>query len=532
MELLNLGARQAWMAPEIVQVNRLPMRATLFPYPNTTAALSYDREKSPYFRSLNGDWQFHLAANPESLDSAFVSPEYEAGEGWGSIPVPSNWTMHGYDKPHYTNIQMPFPHEPPFVPAENPTGCYRTTFEVPADWDGRRVVLHFGGAESVLAVWVNGVAVGFSKDTRLPSEFDITPYVTPGAANFLAAVCIKWSDSTFIEDQDQWWMGGIYRDVFIYSTAKTFIHDVFAVAGLESDLTTGILKVTAQIGLESHGYENEHPDGWKFEMQLFDSAGAPVLEAPLQSEIPTQHPWSKNRLKGVFETKVSAPAPWNHETPNLYTVVVSLLSPEGAVVEATSCRVGFRRITLGDRELLINGRAVLIKGVNRHEHDERLGKVVTREAMIRDIELLKQHNFNAVRTSHYPNDPLWYDLCDEYGLYVIDEADIEAHAFSRFLCHDPRYASQWLERCMRMVQRDQNHPSIFAWSLGNESGYGANHDAAAAWIRRYDKSRILHYEGVNYQEDGPERAAWLDWAGQIATDLICPMYSSVQAITT
>jgi beta-galactosidase len=528
MELLNLGARASWMAPEIVQVNRLPMRATLFPYPDTQSARTMPREASPFFRSLNGNWQFHLAARPESVDPAFVAPDFETGEGWSSIPVPSNWTMHGHDKPHYTNVQMPFDEEPPFVPeAENPTGCYRTSFEVPQDWDGRRVVLHFGGAESVLYVWVNGIAVGLSKDTRLPSEFDITPFIQVGATNTLAAVCVKWSDSTFIEDQDQWWMGGIYREVFLYSTEKTFIQDVFAVAGLNKDLVDGTLTVTAKIG-----FEKQRERDWKFEMQLFDPEGNAVLEAPLQQVVSTKRAYVPGRFKAEFSAPIAAPAHWNHETPRLYTVVVSLIAPDGHVAEATSCRVGFRRIELGDRELLINGRAVMIKGVNRHEHDDRTGNVISREAMIRDIELLKQHNFNAVRTSHYPNDPLWYDLCDEYGLYLIDEADIESHDFLRYLCHDPRYASQWLERCMRMVLRDKNHASIIAWSLGNESGYGANHDAAAGWIRHYDPSRVLHYEGVMEQEGVPDRTSRLDWRGKLATDLICPMYSSVHDIVT
>ncbi len=525
MELLNIGARASWMAPEIVQINRLPMRASLFPFPDTDSARTYNRDNSPFFQLLNGDWDFHLAPRPEAVPEAFIAPDFALNENWAKLPVPSNWTMHGYDFPHYTNTQMPFSHEPPLVPDANPTGCYRTHFEIPQSWKNRRVVLHFGGAESVLCVYVNGVAVGLSKDTRLPSEFDITDFVQIGAQNTLAVVCIKWSDATFVEDQDQWWMGGIYRDVFLYSTEKTWIEDVFAVAGLEEDLVEGNLHVTAKIG-----FSGVPEVGWKFEAQLFDASNSAIFEAPLEAEVSIKRTYNQNRLVGVFDQKIAAPKQWNHETPHLYTLVVSLVAPDGRAVEHTSCRVGFRRVELGKRELLLNGVPILFKGVNRHEWDTQSGKVISREAMVRDIRLMKQHNFNAVRTSHYPNDVVWYDLCDEYGLWLIDEADIEAHDFLTSLCHDARYASAWLERCLRMVERDKNHPSIFAWSLGNESGYGPNHDAGAAWIRHFDPSRILHYEGVAHENNRPKGNHGLNWGGNLATDLICPMYSSIADI--
>jgi beta-galactosidase len=521
MELLNIGARASWMAPEIVQINRLPMRATLFPFSNLETALSYNRENTPFYQSLNGDWDFHLAPRPEAVPADFVAPDVVLDENFAKIPVPSNWTMHGYDKPHYTNVQMPFPHEPPLVPGKNPTGCYRTQFEVPQNWENRRVVLHFGGAESVLYVWVNGVAVGMSKDTRLPSEFDISDFVQIGAQNTLAVVCVKWSDATFVEDQDQWWMGGLYRDIYLISTPKTWIEDVFAVGDLDDNYQNGSLKITATMGFLGASEKD-----WQFEAQLFDESGKAVLESPLRQSINNQGGYTNNRYKGVFEAAIEAPAQWNHETPHLYTLVVSLISPGGEAVDFTSCKIGFRRVEMGDRELLINGRAVLIKGVNRHEWDEKTGKTLSRESMIRDILLMKQHNFNAVRTAHYPNDVLWYDLCDEYGLYLIDEADIETHAFMNSICRDARYASSFLERGIRMVERDKNHPSIILWSLGNESGYGPNHDAMAGWIRAYDTSRPLHYENASwgwhrFEDEIP---------GKMATDLVCPMYSGIEDI--
>ncbi len=518
MELLHLGTRPVWMAPEVTQINRLPMRATLFPFPDARSALENSPQSSPYFQSLNGEWDFHLADRPENVPADFVQPRFQPAQGWSKLPVPSNWAMNGYDRPHYTNVQMPFPQEPPFVPDDNPTGCYRTTFSLPDDWKGRRVVLHFGGAESVLAVWVNGQAVGVAKDTRLPSEFDITSFVKTGEINTLACVCIKWSDASFIEDQDQWWLGGIYRDVFVYSTEETFIRDVFAIGHMD-----GQLKVTAKIGFS---FDRERD--WKLKGELFDSSGQSVLQLR-ETLISTKRAYVANRFMAVWEEQLDDVQVWSAETPQLYTLVVSLVSPEGRGVEHTSCRIGFRTIALGDRELLINGRAVLIKGVNRHEWNDTTGKVLTVEEMRQDIVLMKQHGFNAIRTSHYPNDERFYDLCDELGMVVIDEANIEAHDFMKFLNSDTRYASAWLERCARMVERDKNHACIFAWSLGNESGYGANHDAAAAWVRHHDPSRVLHYEGVAQ----PNEDRWIgfdEWNAKLATDLICPMYSGVADI--
>lgn len=517
MELLHLGTRPVWTAPEILQINRLSMRATLYPYSSLEAAQSHDRTQAN-FQCLNGDWDFHLAPRPEEVPADFALPDYQLHPGWAKLPVPSNWTMHGYDKPHYTNIQMPFSEEPPCVPDENPTGCYRTSFRVPENWNGRRIVLHIGGAESVLALWINGQAVGVAKDTRLSSEFDITPFIKAGEENVLAAVCIKWSDATFIEDQDQWWMGGIYRDVYLYATEKTWIQDVFATAGLEDDFQNGTLKVTATIG-----FQNAPHDGYSFAAQLFAPDGSAVSMAALQQKVSIVAR-DGNRFQAVWNEKVGPVQSWNHESPHLYTLVVSLLSPEGEAIEYSSCRVGFRSIEVKERQLLINGKAVMMKGVNRHEWDDTTGKVISRESMLRDIRLLKQHGFNAVRTAHYPNDELWYDLCDEYGLYLIDEANIESHAFMSHLCRDPRYATAWLDRGLRMVERDKNHPSVILWSLGNESGYGPNHDAMAGWMRFYDSSRPLHYEQATY---GWEKG---EVNGSVASDIICPMYASIERI--
>ena len=514
------------MAPELIQVNRLPMRATLAPFPDPDSARAFVATSgaiitanSPWVQSLNGEWDFHLAPSPNDVPADFVNADFTLGEGWAKLPVPSNWTMHGYDKPHYTNVQMPFKNEPPSVPDDNPTGCYRRTFDIPADWDGRRIVIQFGGAESVLYLWINGTAIGLSKDTRLPSEFDITDYVKTGQTNVVSVVCVKWSDASYLEDQDQWWMGGLHRDVFLYSTEKVFIADVFATATLDDAYVDGKLKVSATIGFQSHRAKD-----WHFEIHLYAPDGTPVMEAPMRASVSTKRVYSQNRFQTSFEHSVPNVLQWNHENPPLYTLTVSLIAPDGNAVEHTATRLGFRRVEMADRALLINGQQVMIKGVNRHDWNDTTGKVISREDMVRDIETLKRHNFNAVRTSHYPNDPLWYDLCDQYGLYLVDEADIETHDFLTHTCRDTRYSSAFLERGIRMVERDKNHASVILWSLGNESGYGPNHDAMAGWIRHYDPSRPLHYENASWSWEKLEGKI----PGKHATDLVCPMYASIE----
>jgi beta-galactosidase len=533
MQLFLQGATKTWMHPETASLGRLPMRATLTPYPGAGEALRCG--PSPWTRSLNGDWRFSLAPSPEAVPADFAEAGFDDA-GWAELPVPSNWTMHGYDWPQYTNVQMPFAGAPPAVPDANPTGLYRRTFEVPAEWDGRRVVLEVGGAESVLYVWVNGAPVGMGKDSRLPQAFDVTPFVTSGAQNLVALAVVKWSDASYVEDQDQWWMGGVHRDVTLVSTGQTWIEDVFARAEPDEDFRHGTLRLDVKLG-----FAGPPQDGWAIEAQLFDAAGRPVLDAPLRSPVKadpaTHNPYRAPLSQVTLQARVAAPALWSSEAPNLYTVVVSLVrdAPGAEPIEATSCRVGFRRVELGDRELLINGKPVMIAGMNRHEHDPERGKAVTREAMVADIRLMKQFGVNAVRCSHYPNAEAWYDLCDEYGLYLIDETNLEAHAFLHQLCRDPRYAAQFVERGLRMVIRDRNHPSIICWSLGNESGYGPNHDAMAGWIRAADPTRPLHYEGAVWGWDGVALGPWTERPagpapGAAASDLVCPMYPPIADI--
>lgn len=525
LELLSPAGRPNWMTPESNSLNRLPMRASLYPFPTAELARTLDREQSPWFQSLNGKWQFKIADQPESVTAADVAVKTNRAK-WDRVEVPGNWTLQGYGHPHYTNVQMPFPEEPPVVPKENPTGIYSREFTVPKAWRGRRVVIHFGGAESVLYVYVNGRAVGLGKDSRLPSEFDLTPFIEFGKPNLLTAIVVKWSDATFIEDQDQWWMAGLHREVYLYTTSPVHLADVFAVGQLENDYRDGRLKLTVKAG-----FPGQPEEGWSVSVQLLDPRGKAVFKKPLGAAIPLGHTGSWPRGEAEFNEPVPSPAKWSAEEPNLYTLVVTLINPAGQSIESTATRVGFRSLEIRDRQLLINGQCVLIKGVNRHDHDDTKGKALDRETMRLDAVTMKQFNFNAVRCSHYPNDPYWLDLCDELGLYVIDEANVESHAFYHQICRDRTYAGAFLDRAIRMVERDKNHPSIILWSLGNESGYGPNHDAMAGWIRGFDPSRPLHCEGGIWQQNVAQQpTTHRYYSGQRVTDVICPMYHSIDEI--
>ena len=509
-----------WKRPEHLGDNRVTPRSTLYPFPTEAAALSCDRARSRWVRLLNGNWSFKLYPRPESVQPSDVAAKLDVAR-WSQIEVPGNWTMQGFDRPHYSDTQMPFGgNEPPDVPANNPTGVYRTTFNLPRGWARRRTVLHIGGAESVLLLYVNGRCVGSGKDSRLPNEYDITNFVDAGGPNTIAVVVIRWSDASYIEAQDHWWMAGIHRDVYVYSTGTTYLADVFAQATLEPDGRYG--KLAVQIAC---GFPSEPAAGWSVSAQLYGAAERPLLTGDTAAPIDVSgihHRWP--RLEAQISRRLRVKA-WSAEQPHLYRLVVALINPRGAVVERTSCRIGFRRVEVRGRELLINGRPVLIKGVNRHDHDDVRGKAVTEASMIADIRLMKQFNFNAVRSAHYPNDPRWYELCDEYGLYVTDEANVEAHDNNQ-ICRDRRYTQAFLDRAIRMVERDKNHPSVVVWSLGNESGYGPNHDAMAGWIRGRDPSRPLHYEGaISIEASG---SSWDD--GERATDIVCPMYPTIDSI--
>ncbi|MDA1085482.1 MAG: DUF4981 domain-containing protein [Verrucomicrobia bacterium] len=511
-----------WEQPELTGLGRLPMRATLFPFKDERSALAMDPGASPWVKSLNGSWKFKLYDRPEEVPTASLSPRCRDGK-WDQISVPANWTMQGYDKPHYTNAQMPFTNAPPLVPEQNPAGVYRTRFTLPVAWKKRRTVIHFGGGESCYTVHLNGVQVGMAKDSRLPSEFDLTPHIVDGE-NSLAVMVIRWSDGSYVEDQDHWWMAGLYRDVYLYSTGGAYLEDVHVAAGLDAAYRHGELSITTSIN-----FTHDPWGGRDFQIcsQLYDGKGRKVFPKPLLAA--ASRKYRKQTYRIDQQAGVKNVAAWSAERPALYTLVVTLLDDKGKPLETTSTRIGFKSVKVANRQLLLNGQPVLIKGVNRHDHHPETGKTIDRATMLKDIFLLKQFNFNAVRTSHYPNDPLWYDLCDEYGILVIDEANLEAHANYDTLCRDPRWQQSFFERITRMVVRDKNHACIFAWSLGNETGYGVNHDLAADWVRAYDPTRLIHHEGAvqsAWNQGGNE----YDAGGERANDFHNPMYPSIQSI--
>jgi beta-galactosidase len=513
------------MAPECVSINRLPMRATIYPFPSPQTARSVDREKTPWFQLLNGQWRFKAVERPESVALSDTAVDCDRSN-WDTVEVPGNWTLQGYGAPQYTNVQMPFPDEPPFVPEENLTGIYAKEFSVPAAWEGRRVVIHLGGAESVLYLYVNGDAIGLSKDSRLPSEFDISESVKFGQDNLVTAIVVKWSDASFIEDQDQWWMGGLHREVYLYSTSPVHIADLFAVGNLENNYTDGRLQVKVKVG-----FPRQPEEAWLVEVQLFDPKGRALFKRSLRSPVPAGKHSNWPRLQVELDEAIKTPLLWSAELPNLYTVVVILKNPQGKGIESTATRVGFRSVEIKDRMLLVNGQRVLIKGVNRHDHHDTKGKALDRETMRLDVVTMKRFNFNAVRASHYPNDPYWLDLCDELGFYVIDEANLEAHDYYQQVGRDRRYASAFLERALRMVERDKNHPSIILWSLGNETGHSPNHDAMAGWIRGYDPSRALHFEpGIWVQNVEKQPTKKIYNLGYGVTDIVCPMYPPIDSL--
>lgn len=507
-----------WEQPELTNLNRLPGRGTLFAYESVAQARRGTPRQSSLVQTLNGQWNFRLVQTPEAAPSDFYALNTDESK-YRPIAVPGNWPMQGYDKPHYTNVQMPWNNHPPYVPAkDNPTGLYRRTFSLPKGWDGKRIILHFGGVESVLYVYVNGKQVGMSKGSRLPSEFNITPYLKRGR-NVLATMVIRYSDGSYMEDQDHWWMAGIYRDVYLYATEPVYIRDVFAMATLDENYKHGVLRVRTKLGADVQPSDDSM-------LQAVLYRGAKRI-ATLEGTI--SYSYRVDNYESEMACSVKNPAVWCAETPNLYTLVVSLKTSKGQILGTTSCRVGFCSVEVKNRELLINGKAVLIKGVNRHDHHETLGKTIPRETMIEDIKVLKQFNFNAVRTSHYPNDPLWYDLCDEYGLYVLDEANIETHANYHTICHDPRWGRAFYERCMNMVLRDKNHPCVIGWSLGNESGNGENHNLAADAMRAYDPTRFLHNEGALKPGRSQGRDIF-DTDGSHSNDIIGPMYTHVDNV--
>jgi beta-galactosidase len=489
--------------------NRLAPHAFYIPHGSLAAALTRDRERSPWYRSLNGTWRFRYVDHASDRPVGFWRDDADLS-GWDSIRVPGNWEALGFGIPIYTNIPYLYPPNPPFVPHEdNPVGSYRRDFTVPGTWQGRRVILHFGSVKSAGWVWVNGREAGFAKGSKTPAEFDVTDLLRPGQ-NTVSIQLYRFSDGDYLEDQDYWKISGIERDVFLYAVPRTHIRDYWVRPSLDSTLQRGTLSVDVTMAHAGQGPTAAARVG----VLLIDPDGRLVFRAPLLARLPAGLP-AETTL--TLSANVPSPARWTAETPTLYTVVLALLDARGDTTEIITQRVGFRRVEVKGGLLLVNNVPIRIRGVNRHEHDPVTGRYVTEASMRRDIELMKQANINGVRTSHYPNDPRWYDLADEYGLYLIDEANIESHGMGyqtdTTLGNRPAWQLAHLDRTMRMVERDKNHPSVIIWSLGNEAGDGVNFVATSAWIHQRDPSRPVHYERAG---DRPH------------VDLVSPMYPSIE----
>ena len=527
-----------WHNPAIIARNREAGHTPLNAYPSLEAALA---GHSPYRRLLSGEWAFHLAPSPEQAPQDFYQEAFDVSE-WDRVPalghwapgqVPSNWQMLGYDKPIYVNIGYPFPQNgeprtpplearfqplPPIPEDDNPPGCYRRAFAVPQTWEGRRVFLLFEGVDSAFHLWVNGQAVGYSQGSRLPAEFDITSLVRPGEENTLAARVYRYSDGSYLEDQDVWNLSGIYRDVYLWSAPPAHVRDVFVRTELDEAYRDATLKVRAVV--VNRGEEDV--GGQTIALSLLDAEG----DAVLQTSAPAALLKTGGEMFVDVEEAVREPRKWSAEDPYLYTLLVALEDGQGEVLQVERVQVGFRQVEIKDKQIHVNGVPIVFRGVNRHEHDPNTGHTVSVESMVKDILLMKRFNFNTVRTSHYPNDPRWYDLCDQYGLYLIDEANVESHGVLGKLTRDPDWADAFLQRGMRMVQRDKNHPSVIIWSLGNEAGSGPNHAAMAGWIREYDPTRPIHYENATTrwggQYTGPDDGRYVDIVSHMYPPLEVP----------
>jgi len=509
-----------WENEQITHINTEPPRATSVPFADVAGALEGSRESSPFFLTLDGAWKFHWVGNPDERPMNFFQTNFDDST-WTNIEVPSNWEMEGYGVPIYLGSGYPFKIDPPRVTDEPPTswtafaqrdpvGSYRRTFEMPSGWTGRRVFIHFDGVDSAFYLWVNGRRVGFSKDSRTPAEFDLTDFLKSGV-NQLAVEVYRWSDGSYLEDQDKWRMSGIFRPVYLYSTAAVRIRDFAVRTELDSNYCDATLQIKPELAAK-----NPLSANWTVRAQLFDADQKPVFTNELSHDageilnpdfsakiLDDRMPQRGEPKFAWLEGTIKNPAKWTAETPNLYTLVLTLCDENGRVIEADSCRVGFRKIEIRDGRFLGNGQPIRLRGVNRHEIDPDTGYALSTERMVQDITLMKQANINAVRTCHYPDDPRWYDLCDRYGIYVLDEANICTHGTRGFLANDPRWHDAFLDRAIRMAERDKNQPSVIIWSMANESGYGPNFAAISGWLHAFDPTRPVHYEGAQGDPTDP-----------------------------
>ena len=503
------STQNEWENPRVLDRNKEAPRAYFITYASAEKAIGANKETNELFKSLNGLWKFSLVKRPQDRPTDFFKVDFKDAH-WDEIKVPSNWELEGYDTPIYTNIVYPFPANPPYVDNQyNPVGTYRRTFSVPANWDGKEVVLNFGSISGYATIYVNGEEVGMTKAAKTPAEFIITDYLRDGE-NTLAVQVTRWHDGRYLEDQDFWRLSGLERSVFLQAVPKLTIWDYFLKSGLDANYRHGEFDLAVKL----REFDGSNISGAALKVELLDDNGKTVYQ-------------SSKTVKGAgqelsFATTVRNVKRWSAEEPNLYRYVIKLVDAHGKTLAAVSKKTGFREVEIKDAQLMVNGMSVLVKGVNRHEHHETKGHTPDREIMLKDIQLMKQNNINAVRMSHYPHAPEWYDLCDEYGLYVVDEANIETHGMGAEWqawfdkSKHPAYLEEWapahLDRIHRLVERDKNHPSVIIWSMGNECGNGPVFYDAYKWMKDRDNTRLVQFEQAGENED---------------TDIVCPMYPSI-----
>ena len=486
-----------WENCDIIGINKEPPHNTLLVYNNIEEA-SKDTNESSCFISLNGLWKFHWVKRPADRPSEFYKIDYNV-DSWKEIEVPSNWQMKGYDIPIYTNINYPYSVNTKIIPSidneNNPVGSYRRIFSIPKELVDKEIFIHFAGVKSAFYVWVNGVRVGYSQDSMSPAEFNISKCVHANN-NILAVEVYRWSDGSYLEDQDMWRFSGIFRDVYLFATPKTHIRDYYVFSELDDDYKNAILNLRVKIC----NYEATNQTSLNLEVLLVDGIEKVVDFGELVESFIKLKPHSEKEV--LIQKKIVNPKKWTAETPNLYQLFLILRNENNEIVEVEKCKFGFRKIEIKeDGGFYINGKSILFKGVNRHEHDPDHGRAMPISRMIQDIKIMKQNNINAVRTSHYPNHPKWYDLCDEYGIYILDECNLESHGLRDILPNsDPKWKRACVERMVNMVERDKNHPSVIIWSLGNEAGMGNIFKELKEETLKIDKTRPIHYEGDYKQE--------------------------------
>lgn len=511
--------------PEIYQLNRMEAHATLIPFDTVEEAFTGNRKESRHYQCLNGTWKFSFAETPDKRVKNFYDNDFDHSD-WKEITVPGHWQLQGYDYPQYTNIRYPWDEteqiSPPYAPVVyNPVGSYFRSFEIPKAWEDKPVFISFQGVESAFYLWVNGDLVGYSEDSFTPSEFDITPYLIEGT-NKLAVEVYRWSDASWLEDQDFWRISGIFRDVYLYCVPDIHIYDFTVVTDMDDQYRNADLKLKAKV----MNYFGTNKGNVQIDADLYDQSGRKVLDKPIQM---VGNLNQDNDIILTGEAFVENPLKWSAEDPNLYTLVLSLKDSNNNLLETESCKVGFRQFELKDGLMKINGKRIVFKGTDRHEFSADKGRAISYEEMLTDIKLMKAYNINAVRTSHYPNHPLWYDLCDEYGIYVIDETNLETHGYYKkndetgAIETIPGDKAEWtaavIDRCNSMMLRDKNHPCVLLWSLGNESYSGENFVKMHDHLKENDPTRVIHYEGVYHNR------AW-----EHASDVESQMYSKVETL--